>query len=218
MQKLLLILTIFFGLFAAFGGAFANYDAFGSDGPAPTGGIQHYIPTTHYIRMGAGVNIGGVLDNKLTAAGAPVTYEYGLNLNFALGLNIWQMLRAEFGWERSYYNIASADTANMTVIFDLARRYRQQNGVIWHKTIVPFVGVGAVGGWAEFNDAGALPGGRGWIYGWRGLAGIGLYLTETNAIDIMATYNEFHGHKIGWDGGEKTFGGLGVGVSWRVSF
>ena len=195
-----------------------NYDAFGSSGPSPMGGMEHFIPTTHYIRLGAGVNIGTVLDSELTAGGNPVTYEYGMNLNFALGLNIWQMMRAEFGWERSYFDIASADTASATLIFDLARRYRRRGDTIWHKTIVPFVGIGGVGGWAEFEEMNGIAGGRGWIYGWRGMAGIGFYLSETHAIDIMATYSDFRGNNIGWDGGERAFSGFGANVSWRASF
>ena len=220
MKKLLIIFAICIGLLVR--KTDANYDAFGSSGSAPYGGMGHYIPTTHYIRLGAGINIGGLLHQELTVNDMPIEYEYGLNLNFALGLNIWQMLRVELGWERSYYDIANGDTANLTMIFDLARRYRWNGDVVWHKTIVPFIGIGALGGWMEFEDmddgASLVSGNRGWVYGWRGIAGIGFYLTETNAIDLMATYSRFYGNNIGWDGGDKIFSGLGANITWRASF
>ncbi|MDR3208331.1 MAG: hypothetical protein LBT45_00605 [Rickettsiales bacterium] len=227
---------VFFSLliFCA-GSAGAKYDAFKSEardgldyvaaesmGHAPDGELGKtvysekvrdsydiFIPTTDYIRLGAGANIGGA---------SSLDYEWGLVEQFGIGWNFVSFARGELGWTHSDMRFgggrnADLDTANLTLIFDLARRHVMRGDIMYRRRFVPFFGIGGIGGYVDFNKGGK----DGWAYGAHGIAGISFAFTETNAIDFTFSYNYLFGRGFGWDTVKK-FRNAGATISWRSSF
>ncbi|MDR1071333.1 MAG: hypothetical protein LBL21_01675 [Rickettsiales bacterium] len=219
------------------GAAGAKYDAFKSEaksgldytaaesmGRAPDGELgktvysekvreSHdvFIPTTNYVRLGAGANLG---------LASTLKYDWGLAEQFGVGWNFVSFARGELGWSHSDMRFgkgknADLDTANLTLIFDLARRHVMRGDVMYRRRLIPFFGVGGAAGYADFNSGG----GDGWTYGAHGIAGLAFAFTETNAVDFTFSYDYLFGHRFGWGADSvKKFRNASVSVSWRSSF
>ena len=200
------------------------YDAFGAeDNFRPDHNrIEQdvFIETTHYIRMGLLVNIdGGLTREYLRHGGERANHDFGLGPTFAIGREFGSMLRAELGFERSDFRFddyrAHKDAAHLTLILDLWPRYSRREDMVVRRSIVPFVGVGAIGGHGNFREDDGM---SGWLYGLRGVAGLGLAFTETNAIDLTVFYNQMRGRGYYWNQAAAPFSGIGASITWRSHF
>ncbi|MDR1027217.1 MAG: hypothetical protein LBL46_02260 [Rickettsiales bacterium] len=232
-------LILLFSLCGAAGAA--NYDAFTSETargldyiavrakkPAAAGSLGNavydkgpvetdqdvFIPTDFYVRLGGGANFG---------IKQGVEYDWGFFERFALGANFSSWARGELAlWHQDLRwtdspsagsGTANIDGGDAMLYFDLARRYRMRGDIMYRRRVVPFIGIGAAGGYADF----AATGFSGFIAGGRAAAGFSFLMTETNAIDLSAKY-EFMTGPAGFEDGRNTFGLLGASLSWRSSF
>jgi hypothetical protein len=193
-------------------------------------GIDIFIPTTNYVRMGVGANL-GFGSKKFDIGGKDTGFEWGLKEQFAVGWNLSSMFRTEIGWGREDMRFAGDDETVLTgraeaniniarasVIMDLARRYVLRGDVTYRKRLVPFIGLGASGGYADFEDADAFEGHSGWVAGGHGMIGLGLAFSETNALDVTVMYEILYGKDIAWHEDAGYIGNAGVTLSWRSSF
>ncbi|MDR2268604.1 MAG: hypothetical protein LBD94_00280 [Rickettsiales bacterium] len=173
-----------------------------------------FIETTKYVRMGAGINLGFA---------STMDYELGLAEQFGFGWNLSSFIRFEMGWNHSEMRFpahaADADSARLTLWFDLARRHVMQGDVVYRRRLVPFIGLGGVAGYAMFDGSTQIRGHSGAAYGGHAAFGLSFVFSDTNAIDLMIGYEMLYGKSFGWGADlVKNFGNAGVTLSWRSSF
>ena len=177
-------------------------------GAVQTDEIQMYIPTSMYVRMGAGINLGFATDK---AEFNDTEYESSgsYSTQIGLGWNLSSYVRTESDFQTMTLKFSDLDNrqANYQSIggmlyFDLARRYVQTGDVTRRRTFVPFIGVGAGVGAYEFEG---LDGANGIaIVAPRAVLGANIMLTDLLGIDIAYQYQMMIGDGFGWgvrDGG-----------------
>jgi hypothetical protein len=187
-------------------------------------GLDIFIPTTHYVRLGAGANLGFASDG-FDIGGTETDFDWGLSQHFAIGCNFSSMFRGELGWGHSDMRFAEMETktamdaGRVTVFMDLARRYVLEGDVTYRKHLVPFIGIGGTGARTEFNGADGIPGATAFAYGGHAAAGLSFAFSETNALDLTVSHEILFtkGH-FGWDEELKRFGYTNISLSWRSSF
>ena len=221
MKKLLCVLCLI--LFA--GNAGAGYDAFTADmrksGDSASESVK-FIPAPLYVRLGAGSNL-GFAGSSFDIGGTPVKYNWGPVMQFGLGWNMFSFMRSEIMWGHSEMRFpgnaeANFETGRVALYIDLVRRHAACGETRCIRRVTPFVGGGAAGAWAEFNEINGIEGKNSLLYGGHGSAGFGFAFSETNAVDLMVTHEILFGNKFGWDDEAKRFGNTSITVSWRASF
>lgn len=218
-------------------GARANVDVVPDDAPGELGAdvymtadamdnardIQMFIPTTMYVRAGAGLNLGfatdqaKIGDNKYDASGGYAT-------QIGLGWNLSSYVRGEFDFQNTTLKFsdlkhldAQYNTVGAMLYFDFARRYVQTGDITRRRTFVPFMGLGAGVGRYEFQGA---TGADGFVFAApRAALGFNVMLNDLVGIDVMYQYQLMIGHGFGWgvrDGGANNVSN--IMASFRVNF
>lgn len=177
-------------------------------GAVETEEIQMYIPSTMYVRMGAGLNLGFATD-KAKFEGREYESSGSYTTQIGLGWNLSSYVRTEIDFQTMTLKFSDLDNrqANYQSVggmlyFDLARRYVQTGDVTRRRTFVPFLGVGAGVGAYEFEGTSGANGIA--IIAPRAVLGANIMLTDLLGIDIAYQYQMMIGDGFGWnvrDGG-----------------
>ncbi len=170
--------------------------------------IKMYIPTTMYVRMGGGLNLGFATDYA-TFAGTEYESSGSYTTKIGLGWNLSSYVRTEIDFQESTFKFsdlkshqATYQTLGGVLYFDLARRYVQTGDVTRRRIFVPFVGVGAAFGVYDFEGPGGSDGFV--IAAPRAELGFNIMFTDLIGIDIAYQYQMMIGKGFGWntrDGG-----------------
>ena len=170
--------------------------------------IQMYIPTSMYVRMGGGLNLGFATDAAMFD-GVEYDASGGYATQIGLGWNLSSYVRTELDFQNSVLEFSDLDGRRATyntigghLYFDLARRYVQTGDITRRRTFVPFIGVGASIGCYEFQGTGGADGFV--IAAPRATVGFNVMFTDLIGIDIAYQYQMMIGHGYGWgvrDGG-----------------
>ncbi len=198
-------------------------DVYQKVGTADNSGITMFIPTTMYVRAGAGLNLpfatdyAGVGNEKHSSSGS-YTAQIGL------GWNLSSYVRTEIDAQTSTFTfsnvknrVANYQTLGGMLYFDLARRYVQTGDITRMRHFVPFIGVGAGFGHYEFEGAGGSDGFV--IAAPRATFGFNIMLTDLIGIDVAYQYQMMIGNGFGWN---VRHGGVdnvsNIIASFRVNF
>lgn len=165
--------------------------------------IQMFIPTSMYVRMGGGLNLGFATDK---ARVGELEYESSgsWTVQMGLGWNLSSYVRTEIDFQTSTFEFSDLDDHQATyrtlggmLYFDLARRYVMTGDVTRRRHFVPFMGVGAGFGQYQFDGAHGADGFV--IAAPRAAAGFNIMLTDMIGVDIMYQYQMMIGNGFGWD-------------------
>jgi len=197
-------------------GARANVDvvpdvapgALGADVYRTVGAVQDsdvklFIPTTMYVRMGGGFNLGFATD-QAKFAGKKYDASGGYAAQIGLGWNLSSYVRTEIDLQTTTLKFSDLDdfsanykTAGAMLYFDFARRYVQTGDVTRRRTFVPFMGLGAGAGYYAFQGANGADGFV--IAAPRAVVGFNVMLNDLIGIDVMYQYQMMIGNGFGWD-------------------
>ncbi|MBR5154017.1 MAG: hypothetical protein IKW57_04470 [Alphaproteobacteria bacterium] len=165
--------------------------------------IQMYIPTSMYVRMGMGLNLGFATDSAMFN-GTEYESSGSYTTQIGLGWNLSSYVRAELDFQNSLFKFSDMDNHQATyqtvggmLYFDLARRYVQNGDITRRRTFVPFVGIGAGFGTYEFQGMGGADGFV--IAAPRATAGFNIMFTDLIGIDIAYQYQMMIGNGFGWN-------------------
>lgn len=165
--------------------------------------VQLFIPTTMYVRMGGGLNLGFATD-QATFNDSKYDASGGYTAQIGLGWNLSSYVRTEIDFQTTTLTFsdlkdfsANYKTAGAMLYFDFARRYVQTGDITRRRTFVPFMGVGAGMGYYGFEGANGADGFV--IAAPRAVAGFNLMLNDLIGIDIMYQYQMMIGNGFGWD-------------------
>ena len=198
-------------------------DVYQSVGVAVDDDIQMFIPTSMYLRAGAGLNLGfatdyaHIGDRGYESSGSWTT-------QIGLGWNLSSYVRTEIDFQESTFEFSDLKDAQATyqtvggmLYFDFARRYVQTGDITRRRHFVPFMGVGAAAGVYKFDGAGGADGFV--IAAPRATVGFNIMLNDLIGIDIMYQYQMMIGNGFGWNvraGGVDNISN--VMASFRVNF
>ena len=188
-----------------------------------TSGLKVYIPTSMYMRAGAGLNLpfatnkAKVGDEEFASAGSWAT-------QIGLGWNLSSYVRTEIDFQESTFKFSDIDNAQASyqtiggmLYFDFARRYIQTGDITYRRRFVPFMGIGAGIGAYKFDGAGGADGFI--VSAPRAALGFNVMLTELIGIDIMYQYNMIIGNRFGWNVQDKDITNVSnLMASFRVNF
>ena len=168
-----------------------------------TDGIQMYIPTTMYVRMGGGLNLGFATD-RATYQGREYETSGAYTTKIGMGWNLSSYVRSEIDFQTTTltfsdlnHHQATYQTLGGMLYFDLARRYVQNGDITRRRTFVPFIGVGAGFGFYDFEGTG---GANGFVIpAPRAEIGFNIMFTDLIGIDIAYQYQMMIGRGFGWD-------------------
>lgn len=165
--------------------------------------IQMYIPTSMYLRMGGGLNLGFATD-KADFNGTEYESSGSYTTQIGLGWNLSSYVRTEIDIQESTFKFSDLDTYRATyhnigamIYFDLARRYVETGDVTRRRTFVPFMGIGAGFGAYEFEGANGADGFV--IAAPRATLGFNIMLSDLIGIDIAYQYQMMIGNGFGWN-------------------
>jgi hypothetical protein len=185
--------------------------------------VKMFIPTTMYVRLGAGLNLGFATD-KAKYQGEEFESSGSWTTQIGLGWNLSSYVRAEIDLQNSVFKFADLDNRQATqqsiggmLYFDLMRRYVQSGDVTHRRPFVPFIGVGGGLGIYEFEGSGGASGIA--IIAPRVTAGLNVMFTDLIGIDIAYQYQMNIGHGFGWgvrDGGSNNISNIMATV--RMNF
>ena len=178
-------------------------DVYQSVGVADSAEIRMFIPTTMYVRAGAGLNLGFATDHA-KYNGAEHEAQDGYTTKIGLGWNMSSYVRTEIDAQMSTFKFADLkdynanyQTLGAMLYFDFARRYVQHGDITHSRRFVPFMGLGAGVGHYEFEGAGgensfvvAAP---------RAELGFNVMLNDLIGIDVAYQYQMMIGDKFGWN-------------------
>lgn len=168
-----------------------------------TDDMRVFVPTTHYVRMGAGLNLGFATD---AAKFQGIEYESSgsYTTKIGLGWNLSSYVRTEIDFQNTAFKFSDLDGKQATqqsiggmLYFDFARRYVQSGDITKRRTFVPFMGLGAGFGTYEFEGKGGANGI--FIAAPRAELGFNIKLNELIGIDVAYQYQMMIGHGFGWD-------------------
>ena len=196
-------------------GAEKNVDVIADDAPGALGldvyqkvgvvdntDMALFIPTTMYVRTGAGFNLPFATDyagfggKKYESSGSYTT-------QIGLGWNLSSYVRTEIDAQMSTFTFsdlknrqANYQTLGAMLYFDFARRYVQTGDVTRMRHFVPFMGVGAGFGHYEFEGT---DGSSGFVIAApHATLGFNIMLTDLIGIDIAYQYQMLIGNGFGW--------------------
>lgn len=174
-----------------------------------------YIPTSMYMRMGGGLNLGFATD-KAKFGGAEYESSGSYTTQIGLGWNLSSYVRAEIDLQNTVFKFSNLDDRQATaqslgamLYFDFARRYVQMGDITKRRTFVPFMGIGAGVGTYEFEGTNGASGIA--IMAPRAVLGFNVMLTDLVGIDVAYQYQMNIGHGFGWnvrDGGVDNISNL----------
>lgn len=185
--------------------------------------VQVFVPTSMYMRAGAGLNLPFATD-QATFNGEKFSTAGSWTTQIGLGWNLSSYVRTELDFQESTFefsDISGMDATYQTIggmlYFDFARRYVQMGDITYRRRFVPFMGLGASAGFYRFSGPG---GADGFVIGApRAALGFNVMLNELIGIDIMYQYQMMIGNGFGWDvraGGVDNISN--IMASFRVNF
>ena len=165
--------------------------------------IQMYIPTSMYVRMGGGLNL-GFATSRATFGGNEFESSGSYTTQIGLGWNLSSYVRTEIDFMESTFKFSDLDAHQATyhtiggmLYFDFARRYVQTGDITRRRTFVPFMGIGAGFGAYDFEGTGGADGFV--IAAPRATLGFNIMLTDLIGIDIAYQYQMMIGNGFGWN-------------------
>lgn len=168
-----------------------------------TSDTQLYIPTTKYVRMGGGLNLGFASDSAMYD-GAEYESSGSYTVQIGLGWNLSSYVRTELDFQMSEFKFSDLDdkfatyrTVGGMLYFDFARRYVQMGDITYRRTFVPFMGLGAGFGQYEFAGAGGAEGFV--IAAPRAVLGFNVMFNDLIGLDVYYQYQMMIGRGFGWD-------------------
>lgn len=165
--------------------------------------IQMHIPTSMYVRMGGGLNLGFATD-KAAFGGAEFESSGSYTTQIGLGWNLSSYVRTEIDFQESLFKFSDLDARQATyqtvggmLYFDFARRYVQTGDITRRRTFVPFMGIGAGLGVYDFEGMGGADGFV--IAAPRATLGFNIMFTDLIGVDVAYQYQMMIGNGFGWD-------------------
>lgn len=173
------------------------------EGSAYNKNISVFVPTSMYVRMGAGLNLGFASD-KASFNGEEHESSGSWNTQIGLGWNLSSYVRTEIDFQESTFSFSDLNdmqaeyrTLGGMLYFDFARRYIQSGDITYRRTFVPFMGIGAGVGQYQFNGIGGAEGFV--IAAPRAVLGFNIMFNDLIGIDIMYQYQMMIGKGFGWN-------------------
>jgi hypothetical protein len=164
--------------------------------------MRLYVPTSMYMRMGGGLNLGFVTD-KAQFDGKEYESSGSYTAQIGLGWNLSSYVRAEIDLQNSVFKFSDLDnhqatyqTIGGTLYFDFARRYVQTGDVTRRRTFVPYMGIGVGLGTYEFEGTSGSDGLV--IAAPRASFGFNVMFSDLIGIDIAYQYQMMIGNGFGW--------------------
>ena len=198
-------------------------DVYQTVGMADNDDIQMFIPTSMYMRAGAGLNLGFATDYA-HVGDAGYESSGSWTTQIGLGWNLSSYVRTEIDFQESTFEFSDLKDAQATyqtvggmLYFDFARRYVQTGDITRRRHFVPFMGIGAGAGAYKFDGPGGADGFV--IAAPRAAVGFNIMLTDLIGVDIMYQYQMMIGKGFGWNvraGGVDNISNLMA--SFRVNF
>lgn len=185
--------------------------------------VKMFIPTSMYVRMGGGLNLGDATDqaqlnNQEFKSSGSYTTQIGL------GWNLSSYVRTEIDFQNSVFKFSGLDgyqatynTIGGSLYFDLARRYVQSGDITRRRVFVPFLGIGAAIGVYDFQGMNGADGMV--IAAPRATLGFNVALTDLIGIDVAYQYQMMIGNGFGWgvrDGGVDNISNIMMSI--RANF
>lgn len=164
--------------------------------------IKLFIPTSMYVRAGAGLNLGFATD-KAKFAGKKYESSGSWTTQIGLGWNLSSYVRTEIDFQDMTFEFSDLDDAQASyqtlgamLYFDFARRYVMTGDITRRRVFVPFMGLGAGMGHYKFDgDDGA----KGFVVAApRAELGFNIMLTDLIGVDIAYQYQLMSGRGFGW--------------------
>lgn len=166
--------------------------------------MQMFIPTSMYVRMGGGLNLGFLTDSADYFGSTRATKSNSYTTQIGLGWNLSSYVRTEIDFQHMTLNFkdmpkqsANYNTVGGTLYFDFARRYVQTGDITKRRTFVPFMGLGVAFGAYGFQGANGADGAV--IAAPRATLGLNIALTDLIGVDIAYQYQMMIGNGFGWD-------------------
>lgn len=181
-----------------------------------------FIPTTMYMRMGGGMNIGAASSAAKLGDGSHDA-RHGYLATIGLGWNLSSYVRADVDFQSLTLGFSGLDAharyrmLGGNLYLDLRRRFVMTGDVTTRRTFVPFVGVGAAVGQYRFDAADGVAGPDGLVIAPRAMAGINIAFSDLVGLDLMYQHSLFISDGYGWHGG-KSAGVGNVMASLRFNF
>ncbi len=165
--------------------------------------IQLFIPTSMYVRLGGGLNLGFATD-KAQFGGIEYESSGSYTTQIGLGWNLSSYVRTEIDFQESVFKFSDLENHQATyqtvggmLYFDFARRYVQSGDITRRRTFVPYMGIGAGLGVYDFEGKNGADGFV--IAAPRATLGFNIMLSELVGIDIAYQYQMMIGNGFGWD-------------------
>ena len=165
--------------------------------------IQMFIPTSMYVRMGGGLNLGFATD-KAQFNGSEYESSGSYTTQIGLGWNLSSYVRTEIDFQESVMKFSNLDNHQATyqtigamLYFDFARRYVQTGDITRRRTFVPFMGIGAGMGVYDFEGKNGADGFV--IAAPRATLGFNMMFTDLIGVDVTYQYQMMIGNGFGWD-------------------
>lgn len=178
-------------------------DVYRTVGAVDSSDTKLFIPTTMYVRMGGGLNLGFATD-QAKFFGEKYDASGGYTAQIGLGWNLSSYVRTEIDLQTTTLTFSDLDdfaanynTAGAMLYFDFARRYVQTGDITRRRTFVPFMGLGAGMGYYGFEGQSGADGFV--IAAPRAAVGFNVMLNDLIGIDIMYQYQMMIGNGYGWD-------------------
>ena len=180
-----------------------GYDVYQYADAVDTSDVRLFIPTTMYVRAGAGLNLGFAgsrAKNGLEKYDSSGSYL----VQIGLGWNLSSYVRTEIDFQNETFKFSDLDNvqANYSSLgtmlyFDFARRYVQTGDITYRRRFVPFMGLGAGVGYYNFDGQGGADG----MFGAapRAALGFNVMLNEIIGVDVAYHYQMMFGDKFGWN-------------------
>ena len=177
-------------------------DVYQFAGAVQTDDSQLFIPTSLYLRMGGGINLGFATD-KAKVHDKEYKSSRSWTTQIGFGFNLSSFVRTEIDLQESTLNFSGLDDAQASyrtlggmLYFDLARRYIQNGDITYRRKFVPFIGVGAGVGQYQFDGAGGADGFL--VAAPQAVLGFNIMLNNVIGIDVMYQYQMMIENGFGW--------------------
>lgn len=187
-----------------------------------TSDLGVYIPTTMYMRMGGGLNIGAFTkDAELDGGSHSAQHSYIAQIG--LGWHLSSYVRTDIDFQAISLGFSGLDaharyrTLGGNLYFDLRRRYVMTGDMTTRRDFVPFIGFGAAVGQYKFDAADGVSGPDGLLIAPRATIGVNIAFTDLVGLDLMYQHSLIVSDGFGWNGGKSA--GMGnVMASLRFNF
>lgn len=185
--------------------------------------MRIFIPTSMYMRMGGGLNL-GFASSRATYLGKEYESSGSYTTQIGLGWNLSSYVRTELDFQTTTLKFSDVDNMDANyqtfggmLYFDLARRYIQMGDITHRRTFVPFMGVGAAFGAYRFNGENGADGAV--LAVPRAVLGFNVMFNDLIGMDVYYQYNMMIGNGFGWNAPRGGVDGISnIMASFRMNF